>query len=209
MRKIVIIAPVIVVIALVVALVLFTQMSPPVSEKEQACIDSGGTVGTELCCKSVDDFPGLCVVGACGCASEDSHKVKICNCGEGRCFDGNICVPEVHSFGDCVRAGYPVMESYPRQCRTPDGRTFAEGEEHCIAPTGESMSLFEAMQIAIASECGNRLKEPYYEFSMCNADTGTWWIDLDIKKEGCNPACVVVIETKGASINWRCTGVQE
>lgn len=30
------------------------------------------------------------------------------------------------SFADCERAGYPVMESYPRQCRTPDGRTFAE-----------------------------------------------------------------------------------
>ncbi|RJR15043.1 hypothetical protein C4579_03175 [Candidatus Microgenomates bacterium] len=28
------------------------------------------------------------------------------------------------SFADCVRAGYPVMESYPEQCRTPDGRTF-------------------------------------------------------------------------------------
>lgn len=32
----------------------------------------------------------------------------------------------IKSFGDCARAGYPVMESYPRQCRTPDGRLFAE-----------------------------------------------------------------------------------
>lgn len=30
------------------------------------------------------------------------------------------------SFEDCVRAGYPVMESYPRQCKVPDGRTYAE-----------------------------------------------------------------------------------
>ncbi len=30
------------------------------------------------------------------------------------------------SFKDCADAGYLVMESYPRQCRTPDGRTFAE-----------------------------------------------------------------------------------
>ncbi|PIR49210.1 hypothetical protein COU80_00475 [Candidatus Peregrinibacteria bacterium CG10_big_fil_rev_8_21_14_0_10_55_24] len=30
----------------------------------------------------------------------------------------------VTSFEDCVAAGYPVMESYPEQCRTPDGRTF-------------------------------------------------------------------------------------
>ncbi len=34
--------------------------------------------------------------------------------------------PIVMSFEDCARAGYPVMESYPRQCKTPDGRTYAE-----------------------------------------------------------------------------------
>jgi hypothetical protein len=34
--------------------------------------------------------------------------------------------PTVLSFADCVRAGYPVMESSPRQCKTPDGRTYAE-----------------------------------------------------------------------------------
>jgi hypothetical protein len=35
-------------------------------------------------------------------------------------------VIEVLSFNDCVKAGYTVMESYPRQCRTPDGRIYAE-----------------------------------------------------------------------------------
>ena len=34
--------------------------------------------------------------------------------------------PEVLSFEDCALAGYPVMESYPRRCATPDGRIFAE-----------------------------------------------------------------------------------
>ncbi len=32
----------------------------------------------------------------------------------------------VLSFEECLRAGYPVMESNPRQCKTPDGRTYAE-----------------------------------------------------------------------------------
>lgn len=32
----------------------------------------------------------------------------------------------VLSFEDCARAGYPVMESYPRRCNTPDGKTFEE-----------------------------------------------------------------------------------
>ncbi|MBI2035967.1 MAG: GerMN domain-containing protein [Candidatus Liptonbacteria bacterium] len=32
----------------------------------------------------------------------------------------------INSFAGCASAGYPVMESYPRQCRTPDGRTYTE-----------------------------------------------------------------------------------
>lgn len=33
---------------------------------------------------------------------------------------------EITSFDECISAGYPVMESYPRQCKIPDGKTFAE-----------------------------------------------------------------------------------
>jgi len=32
----------------------------------------------------------------------------------------------IDDFASCAGASYPVMESYPRQCRTPDGRTFVE-----------------------------------------------------------------------------------
>ena len=32
----------------------------------------------------------------------------------------------IANFEQCAEAGYPVMESYPRQCRTPDGRNFTE-----------------------------------------------------------------------------------
>ncbi len=32
----------------------------------------------------------------------------------------------VVSFEECMNAGYPVMESYPRQCTTPDGKTYTE-----------------------------------------------------------------------------------
>jgi hypothetical protein len=61
-------------------------------EKEQSCINSGGTIGTSLCCKSVSDFPNSCMIGACGCSPDNSHSVKICECPEGKCFDGNKCV---------------------------------------------------------------------------------------------------------------------
>jgi eight-cysteine-cluster-containing protein len=34
--------------------------------------------------------------------------------------------PRVTDFVSCAAAGYPVMESYPRQCASPDGRSFYE-----------------------------------------------------------------------------------
>ena len=33
---------------------------------------------------------------------------------------------KINNFDGCEKAGYPVMESYPRQCKTPDDRTFTE-----------------------------------------------------------------------------------
>lgn len=62
------------------------------TQKEQSCINSGGTVTTSLCCKSISDFPNLCLIGACGCSSENSKEVKICDCGDGKCFNGEECV---------------------------------------------------------------------------------------------------------------------
>lgn len=34
--------------------------------------------------------------------------------------------PLIAHFEDCISAGYPALESYPRQCNTPDGRNFTE-----------------------------------------------------------------------------------
>jgi hypothetical protein len=103
----------------------------------------------------------------------------------------------IDSFEDCVQAGNPVMESYPRQCRA-NGEIFAEEIK------AESLTYEEAEKIALESSCmeeGN-LKETYVH----NINTNTWWFDIDSEKEGCNPACVVNEITKTAEINWRCTG---
>lgn len=37
-----------------------------------------------------------------------------------------INLPPISSFEECLNAGYPVLESYPRQCKTPDGLSFVE-----------------------------------------------------------------------------------
>lgn len=33
-------------------------------------------------------------------------------------------LPDIATFEECAAAGYPIMESYPERCSTPDGRTF-------------------------------------------------------------------------------------
>jgi len=33
---------------------------------------------------------------------------------------------QINNFDECAAAGNPVMESYPRQCNTPDGKHFVE-----------------------------------------------------------------------------------
>ncbi len=141
----------------------------------------------------------------------------------------------VTDFESCVKAGNPVMESYPPQCRS-GGQTFVE--ESCQDGKGKILTISDAKKIAVESECGNRLKldcacpdgykkegdtcNPLCYYSepkclapsiqcersyVCNEGTGTYWIGLNIEKEGCNPACVVNLETRTAEINWRCTGL--
>jgi hypothetical protein len=41
----------------------------------------------------------------------------------------------------------------------------------------------------------------------CNEGTGTYWINLNLTREGCSPACVINVDTSLAEINWRCTGL--
>ena len=69
------------------------------------------------------------------------------------------------------------------------------------------MTQDEARRIAGSSVCvsdGALGQNSFY-----NENSKTWWIDLNIMKEGCSPACVVSEETKTAEINWRCTGLLE
>jgi hypothetical protein len=64
-------------------------------EESLMCEKSGGTVESRLCCKSVGNFPNLCLVGACTCGPQDSHEVLVCQCPEGFCWtgaDGGGCI---------------------------------------------------------------------------------------------------------------------
>jgi hypothetical protein len=45
---------------------------------------------------------------------------------------------EAKNFAECADRGYPVMESYPRQCRTPEGTLFVEEITPVVVATPES-----------------------------------------------------------------------
>jgi hypothetical protein len=92
----------------------------------------------------------------------------------------------------------PVVETTDESADEPVGELCTDKN------TGATLSYEDAVSIAEASEClvEGQLKENHF----CNEDTGTWWIDLEAEKPGCNPACVVDLNTGTAEINWRCTG---
>lgn len=72
---------------------------------------------------------------------------------------------KITDFEECARAGYPVGESYPRQCWTPDGRHFVEEIEQSISPasgtitiSGEMTCLTKTGQGTQTMECAMGLK---------------------------------------------------
>ncbi|MFH1426293.1 MAG: hypothetical protein ABIG66_02560 [Candidatus Kerfeldbacteria bacterium] len=112
--------------------------------------------------------------------------------------NANVNEAVITNFDECVAAGNPVMESYPRQCAV-NGETFTEVLD---------MTEAEARDIAQDSPCMDEGNLSDSE-GVFNENTNTWWIDMDVKKEGCAPACVVDAVTETAEINWRCTGLIE
>jgi hypothetical protein len=79
------------------------------------CTNKNAVVDTEFV-NSECGKEGLASV--CGFPS-----INYCTCSENLCEGSFI---EVNSFDECVAEGNPVMESYPRQCRSSEGVTFIE-----------------------------------------------------------------------------------
>jgi hypothetical protein len=98
----------------------------------------------------------------------------------------------------------PADENREQETPTETSDETRSGETCTDIDTGDGMSYQEALNIAEDSQCTveGQLKSNHF----CNENTGTWWIDLEANLPGCNPACVVDVNTGAAEINWRCTG---
>ena len=108
-------------------------------------------------------------------------------------------VPQVTSFETCAAAGYPVMESYPRQCRTPDGRTYAEELAEQTTYTNATADLIVVDTPFPGSVTGK-------EFSVVGKARGTWYFEASfpielIDKDG-KQLAVAVAQAEG---DWMTT----
>lgn len=117
------------------------------------------------------------------------------------------------SFDACVSAGYPVMESYPRQCRDGSGKLHVEAmanetEVEEVVMVEPTLTMAGAQSIATSSTvCTD--EGPIGTFETYNPNSGTWWFTLEVERKDCGPACVVDDRTKTAEVNWRCTGLRQ
>lgn len=98
----------------------------------------------------------------------------------------------IESFEECIAAGNPAMESYPRQCRTSDGKHFVEevdpmfeNEVQCVTNGGQWLSEFnecENISENLCTEMNGTFKECE---SACRHDPDA---------EMCTMQCVQVCE---------------
>ncbi len=56
----------------------------------------------------------------------------------------------IATYQECADAGYPIMESYPEQCATPDGRTFTNETQSVVLPPVETTEGISANGCAVA-----------------------------------------------------------
>lgn len=67
-------------------------------------------------------------------------------------FKGTFQKFQPASFEECVAAGYPIAESYPRQCFTPDGKSFTETVEQPVQRPSSPSSDATAPESAVEKE---------------------------------------------------------
>ena len=157
------------------------------------------TVSKDSCYKNED-----CTWCGTDCVSKEYLKTQKIYCAQVMPPDGVSCL--------CVRT--PNMTNQPGKClKVPlvpptKQEQIQEQIMICVSQkTQNKLTLKEALEIA-ERDCGSLGKIDISKENNCNKITGTWWLGFkpNEPKGGCNPACVVNVDTKKAEINWRCTG---
>jgi uncharacterized protein YggE len=78
-------------------------------------------------CSTPGEGPAMCIDPILEMKKVDETEERYCNSNfEVIDLHLDTLASEITSFEECIAAGYPAMESHPRQCRTSDGQTFVE-----------------------------------------------------------------------------------
>lgn len=98
--------------------------------------------------------------------------------------------PRISSFAECEAAGHAVMESFPRQCQVPGGRTFVENLEFDTDASIEGVELGKAVNLQEGGfaifEDGLKLSIERFTDSRCPEDVQCLWegeLGVNIKLE--------------------------
>lgn len=97
---------------------------------------------------------------------------------------------EVLSFEACVQAGYLVMESFPRQCKTPDGRTYAEEPTQAQLDLQIAYSNATANDVVVSNPMSGSVTGK--SFRVTGKARGTWYFEASFP--------VRILDAKGAVI---------
>ena len=113
----------------------------------------------------------------------------------------------IKNFDDCVAAGYPIMESYPEQCATPDGKTFVRSVN---GPNPSAPSLSEKAAAAVRTRAALDLGTAAESITIVNFTETTWpdgCLGLREKDEGCIqiilPGYRVQVAASGKEASYR------
>lgn len=82
----------------------------------------------------------------------------------------------INSFQDCATAGYPIMESYPEQCRTPDGRTFVRELEVTPLPSDTAVYIHSKSDL-ITVNSPKPLAEVSSPVTITGQARGSWYFE--------------------------------
>ena len=121
-----------------------TSGSLTTKNHDDACLKSGGAIAMSSCCLAASDFPNSCNIGACGCAAENSHRIKTCDCGESKCWNGKKCI----SVGGESASSLTRDFSYPYP-------VFWNENSADISLTGLSLGTLTVPKFALKKADGN------------------------------------------------------
>lgn len=120
-------------------------------------------------------------------------------------MNASVPQPVITSFDECVAAGNPVMESYPEQCRTQDGRLFVNEAQTGTFPAQGEGIVFNgcavagcSRQLCVSAEeagdmvttCEYRAEYACYQEASCEPQTDGkcgWTQTAELKQCLANP----------------------